>query len=74
MTTATATTVAMTITSETAGFVAPTSLPTDTTTSRVGLGVTAMTESTTLIGNESEAFALPPIEATYTTTGVEPKR
>ncbi|CAH8600052.1 unnamed protein product [Schistosoma mattheei] len=74
MTTATATTVAMTITSETAGFVAPTSLPTDTTTSRVGLGVTAMTESTTLIANESEAFALPPIEATYTTTGVEPKR
>ncbi|CAH8645152.1 unnamed protein product [Schistosoma rodhaini] len=74
MTTATATTVGMTITSETPGFVAPTSLPTDTTTSRVGLGVTAMTESTTLIGNESEAFALPPIEATYTTVGVEPKR
>ncbi|CAH8556316.1 unnamed protein product [Schistosoma turkestanicum] len=75
-TVATATTV-MNITSETGGFVAPTSLPTDTTTtttSRLGLGVSAMTESTTLISNESEAFALPPIDTTCATTGVEPKR
>ncbi|KAH8862444.1 Double-strand-break repair protein rad21 like [Schistosoma japonicum] len=48
-------------------------LTSDASASRIGLGVTTMTESTTLIGNESEAFALPPIDTT-SATGIEPKR
>ncbi|KAK4474458.1 hypothetical protein MN116_000613 [Schistosoma mekongi] len=69
-----ATTTGVVTTSGTVGFVAPSSLPTVTTpATRIGLGVTTMTESTTLIGNESEAFALPPIDTT-SATGIEPKR
>ncbi|VDP71781.1 unnamed protein product [Echinostoma caproni] len=50
-----------------------TGLPTvSMTTSRIGM-TTMQTESTTLIANESEAFALPPIDAT-SVTSVEPKR
>nr|CAH8872072.1 unnamed protein product [Trichobilharzia regenti] len=61
-------------TTENALHVPPSTQPTETTTaSRIGLGITTMTESTTLIGNESEAFALPPIDTTCT-TGVEPRR
>ncbi|THD22275.1 putative sister chromatid cohesion complex cohesin subunit [Fasciola hepatica] len=50
-----------------------TGLPTvSVTTSRIGM-TTIQTDNTTIITNESEAFALPPIDTT-SATGAEPKR
>lgn len=74
-TTAPETSTTTTIGEQTALSMGPTltGLPTvGVTTSRIGM-TTIPGESTTLITNESEAFALPPIDTT-SVTGAEPKR
>lgn len=44
------------------------------TDTKLGIGMTTLgSEGTTLLANESEAFALPPIDTT-SVTGIEPRR
>ncbi|CAL8085307.1 unnamed protein product [Calicophoron daubneyi] len=70
-----ATTVVTTSASDSTAEPRLTALPTvfaNNSTSRIGMTTVLNAESTTLITNESEAFALPPIDATV--TGTEPRR